>query len=453
MISSNKGNSFDSSLDQKTDNKFFKSDINLSFIEEPQKKGLLAQFLSKFRKEEVIDSKDTLKDYSYEYSKFREYVFLLDDSEDDSNVLKVIELCDDSLKLDRHRLYLDKKRKECEIILEDLKCYDNLSEDDAEHLKSLITKFIQLNTERKGIRYQLGDFNNSINKLENLEEDAQDALYQIEDAENSKRLLSRDISLIKDEKERTILDRERLQFAYKVLHKFSFAISILLGLSIIFLTLISVSLNESVFLSLSILCITLVFTIVLIYVFRRKIVFELKLNEKKQSKLVSLLNKKTVVYSYYVNFLNYTYKKYNVKNSRVLKSNLDDFNNYKHIVTRYDNLGKLVYEVQGQLEDFLKDKKITISNGSLESFAKSINIDNKIAYFKDIELKKQKIEDRIKEIEEEHQRLIEKIIALNIEDTSKEKVIEKIIQAYFNETEKLLSEEDEEDIKKEETSI
>lgn len=453
MISSNKRNSFDSSLEQKTDNKFFKSDINLDFIEEPQKKGLLAQFLSKFRKEEVIDSKDTLKDYSYEYSKFREYVFLLDDSEDDSNVLKVIELCDDSLKLDRHRLYLDKKRKECEIILEDLKCYDNLSEDDAEHLKSLITKFIQLNTERKGIRYQLGDFNNSINKLENLEEDAQDALYQIEDAENSKRLLSRDISLIKDEKERTILDRERLQFAYKVLHKFSFAISILLGLSIIFLTLISVSLNESVFLSLSILCITLVFTIVLIYIFRRKIIFELKLNEKKQSKLVSLLNKKTVVYSYYVNFLNYTYKKYNVKNSRVLKSNLDDFNNYKHIVTRYDNLGKLVYEVQGQLEDFLKDKKITISNGSLESFAKSINIDNKIAYFKDIELKKQKIEDRIKEIEEEHQRLIEKIIALNVEDTSKEKVVEKIIQAYFNETEKLLSEEDEEDIRKEETSI
>ncbi len=453
MNSNNKGNSFDSSLEQKIDNKLFKSDINLDFIEEPQEKGLLGRFLSIFRKEEVIDSKDTLKDYSYEYSKFREYVFLLDDSEDDSNVLKVIELCDDSLKLDRHRLYLDKKRKECETILEDLKCYDNLSEDDAEHLKSLITKFIQLNTERKGIRYQLGDFNNSINKLENLEEDAQDALYQIEDAENSKRLLSRDISLIKDEKERTILDRERLQFAYKVLHKFSFAISILLGLSIIFLTLISVSLNESVFLSLSILCITLVFTIVLIYIFRRKIIFELKLNEKKQSKLVSLLNKKTVVYSYYVNFLNYTYKKYNVKNSRVLKSNLDDFNNYKHIVTRYDNLGKLVYEVQGQLEDFLKDKKITISNGSLESFAKSINIDNKIAYFKDIELKKQKIEDRIKEIEEEHQRLIEKIIAINVEDTSKEKVVEKIIQAYFNETEKLLSEEDEEDIKKEETSI
>ena len=46
-------------------------------------------------------------------------------------------------------------------------------------------------------------------------------MYQIEDAENSKRLLTRDINLIKDEKERTVLDREKLQFAYNLLHKFS----------------------------------------------------------------------------------------------------------------------------------------------------------------------------------------------------------------------------------------
>ena len=51
MNSNNKGNSFDSSLEQKIDNKLFKSDINLDFIEEPQEKGLLARFLSRFRKE------------------------------------------------------------------------------------------------------------------------------------------------------------------------------------------------------------------------------------------------------------------------------------------------------------------------------------------------------------------------------------------------------------------
>ena len=453
MISSNKDDLFDNTLEQEIDTSLLNDNNSINFDEEKEKKGLLSRFLSKFKKEEVLDSKQTLSEYSYEYSKFREYVFLLEDSEDDDKVLKAIELCDDSLKLDRHRAYLDKKRKECDTILKDLKCYDNLSDEDTKHLKSLINKFVQLNNERKGIRYQLGDFNSSINKLENLEEDAHDALYQIEDAENSKRLLSRDIELIKDEKERTTLNRERLQFAYNVLYKFSFAISIVLGLSIIVLTLISLSLNESVFLSLSILCVTLVFTIVLIYAFRKKIVFELKLNEKKYAKLVSLLNKKTVVYSYYVNFLNYTYNKYNVKNSRALKSNLEDFNNYKHIISRYDNIGKLVYEVQSQLEDFLLSKKIHISNGSLESFAKSINIDNQIAYFKEIDNKKQKIEARIKEIEDEHQQLFEKLVKLNIEDTSKEKVIEKIIKAYLNETEKILSEEDEESIKQTEINI
>ena len=454
MASSNKDNKFNTTLEQEIDNSLSKNDSqNIDITDEKGDKGLLNKFLSKFKTEEVLDSRKTLNDYSYEYSKFREYVFLLDDTEDDDNVLKAIELCDDSLKLDRHRAYLKKKRKECEIILEDLKCYDNLSEEDTKSLKSLIGKFVQLNNERKGIRYQLGDFNSSINKLEALEADANDALYQIEDAENSKRLLSRDIELIRDEKERTVLDRERLQFAYKVLHKFSFAISIVLGLSIIFLTLISVSLNESVFLSLSILCVTLVFTIVIIYAFRKKIIFELKLNEKKQAKLVALLNKKTVVYSYYVNFLNFTYDKYSVKNARTLKANLEDFNNYKHIVTRYDNLGKLSYEVQEQLEDFLHDKNIKISNGSLESFAKSINIDNQKAYFKEIDTKRQKIEERMKDIEEEHQGLMDQIIALNVQDVSKEKVIEKIIQAYFNETEKFLSEEEEEDIEKIENNI
>ncbi len=454
MASSNKDNSFETTLEQNIDKSLLIDDSkDIDVLNEKESRGLLNKFLSKFKTEEVLDSKKTLNEYSYEYSKFREYVFLLDDTEDDGNVIKAIELCDDSLKLDRHRVYLKKKKKECEVILEDLKCYDNLSDEDSSRLKALIGKFVQLNNERKGIRYQMGDFNSSISKLEELEKDANDALYQIEDAENSKRLLSRDIELIKDEKERTILDRERLQFAYKVIHKFSFAISIVLGIAIILLTLISVSLNESVFLSLSILCITLVFTIVIIYAFRKKIVFELKLNEKKQAKLVSLLNKKTVVYSYYVNFLNFTYDKYSVKNARTLKANLDDFNNYKHIVARYDNLGKLTCEVQEQLEDFLHDKNIKISNGSLESFAKSINIDNQKAYFKEIDSKRQKIEERMKDIEEEHQQLMDKIIELNVQDSSKEKVIEKIIQAYFNETEKLLSEEEEENIKKLENNI
>lgn len=461
MVSSNDNDNIENHKDDKILNKKFDIKsisqsikkkfelLNNNLKEDYNNKNIISKLFSKFKQVEEIEARETLKDYAYEYSKFREYIFLLEESEDDENVLLAIELCDDALKLDRHRFYLNRKRKELETTLEDLKCYDNLTEDESEELKNLINKFVQLNNERRSIRYQIGDFNSSINKLEELKDDAYDAIYQIEDAENSKRLLSRDIELIKDEKERTLLDREKLQFAYNIIYKFSFVISIILGLSIIILTLLYMTMGENVFLPLSILCFTLIFIIALIYAFRKKIVFELKLNEKKQSKLITLLNKKTVVYSYYVNFLNFAYKKYNVKNSRILRANLEDFNNYKYLTSRYDNLGNISIEVQRQLEKFLIDKNISISNISLDSFAKSINIDNKIYHFKEINMKKQKIEKRISEIDKEHEEVWEKLVELNLNDTSNEKVIEKIMKAYLNETEKiLLDDEYEKDIDK-----
>ncbi len=172
-----------------------------------------------------------------------------------------------------------------------------------------------------------------------------------------------------------------------------------------------------------------------------------KLNEKKQAKLVALLNKKTVVYSYYINFLNYEYRKYNIKNSKVLKQNLEDFENYKHLINRFDNLGKLVYEVQNQLESFLKSHNINIAKISLEAFAKSINVDNKIAYYKEMEMKKNRLEERIAEIDKEQGELFEKLVELNVNDTSKEKVIEKIIKACMAESEKIIFEDEEENEK------
>ncbi len=413
---------------------------------EKNQNGFLNNILSK-----IINRKDNSNinsNYNYEESKFKEYIFLLEDSEEEEGVLRAVEICDDSLKLDRHKLYLDKKLKEFEVILEDIKCYDNLTDDEADFLKTLIDKYIHLNNERRNIRYQMGDFNSSINKLENLKEDAEDAMSQIENAEKRKRLLTRDIQIIKDEKERTLTDRERMQIAYKILYKFSFIISIVLGFAIIFLTLLSIATNQSVFLPLSIICITLVFSIVLIYAIRKKLIFEIKLNEKKYSKIIALLNKKTVVVSHYINFLNFVYKKYNVKSARNLKNNLEDFNNYKHIITRYDNLGKLVFEVQKQLEDFLFEKKISIKNTSLEAFAKSINIDNKILYFKEISLKRENVLKRIEEIEREQKVLMDELNNINEEDTTKEQIVDKIIKAYVNETQKLLSEEDEEEIEK-----
>lgn len=397
---------------------------------------ILNYFKSIFKKDDAKEN-ENLNDFSKEYSKFREYLILLDDTDDEDNVLKAIDICDDNLKLARHRIYLDKKKKEFELTLKNLQCYKNLSEKDTDYFKNLINEFVSVNNEKRSIRYQLGDFNNSINKLEALEVDAYDSICQIEEAEAEKRILKRDIELIKDEKEKTILDREKLNFAYSIIYKFSFVFSIILGISIVILTLLYMNLKINAFLPLSILCFTLILTVALIYAFRKKIIFELKLNEKKQAKLINILNKKTVVYSYYINFLNYEYRKYNVKSARDLKENLENFESYKFISKRYDSIRKIAHESASKLNDFIKANKIDIEGASLEAFAKSINLDNKVNYYKEVENKKKKLEQRICEIDKQQEALFDELIKLNINDTSKEKVIEKIIQAYITETEKI----------------
>ena len=82
-----------------------------------------------------------------------------------------------------------------------------------------------------------------------------------------------------------------------------------------------------------------------VYLFRRHAYHELVLNNKKQKRAIELLNKKNVIYAYYTNFLKFEYDKYKVRNSTMLSSNLKDYDNYKHLVNRYDQISKILYQV------------------------------------------------------------------------------------------------------------
>lgn len=312
-----------------------------------------------------------------------------------------------------------------------------MSDEDAETLKTLINKFVQVTTERRNIGFQMHSFDTSITKLETLKEDAANALSEVENAENEERILSKDIEIIKQEKDRTKTDRKNLEIAHKYMNIFSYVILAGLSISIIVLSCFSLFNNESVLMPLTILSFVLILAITLIYIINKKIKFELKLNEKKQAKIIALLNKKTVVYSYYLNFLNFSYNKYGIKSSKTLKNNLEKYTNYQNTITRYDKLGKILFETQKLLEDFSQEKRININNGSIESFAKSINVDNKIAYSKAIENKKLVSQESLINIEKQQEEVWEKLIVLSENDTTKEKVIDRIINYYLNEIEKI----------------
>ena len=65
-----------------------------------------------------------------------------------------------------------------------------------------------------------------------------------------------------------------------------------------------------------------------------------------------------------------------------------------------------------------------------------------VGCIKEVENKKKKLEKRISEIDKEQGELFEKLVELNVNDTSKEKVIEKIIKAYMIESEKIIFDEE-----------
>lgn len=392
--------------------------------------NILNIFRNKKDKEEIFIEE--------EHSRFEDFLFFVDENDPAyESVSMAVELCEGALKVARHRYLLKNKAKEYETILDEVECYEKLSPSEGEYLKELVNKFVSLTKERNTLRFQMGDFDPSLDKLVALENQAPDAIKQMEEAEIKERGLKQDLVYLKQEKDRLESEKENLEFGNKFLYKFNIAMVILFGVSIMLLVMLNLFKQQVVFVPLTILCFILLFLVTLVYFFRRRIDFELRLNVKKQIKAVGLINKKTVVYSYYRNFLNYEYKKFNVKSSSGLRVNLKEYGNYKHITSRYDSIRNIMFETQKLLENFLRDKNIKDINASIESFAKTIDIDDKIVYAKEVAAKKQRLDNKIAELDEKHEKIWDELISLNLKDETQDKIIERIIKAYLDEANKI----------------
>lgn len=402
-------------------------------------------FINKFRQRKKISNNNPIEIYS----NFQAYLNLVDkEDEAYNNVCLAVELCDNAIKISKQRIILTKKQKEYINILEGLDCYQQLSEEDTEYLKELVEKFVSLTKEKNVLRYQIVDFDKSLDKLIDLEDEAPYAINQMADAEQQQRLLKQDIGYLQGEKEELEEERENLKFGLIFIYRFTIAMVLIFGITVMLLVLLNIFQQKVVFFPLTIICILLIFIVSLIFIFRRKISFELKYNAKKQCKAVGLLNKKIVVYSYYTNFLKYVYNKYNVKSSEALRNNLNEYGHYKHITSRYDSIRNIMYQTQKMLEEFLIEKNIKDINASIERFAQTIDIDDKIQYCKEITDKKAQVEQELLELDNRHEVIWDELTRLNLEDATENHIIESIIKTYLDEAGRLVF--DVEDVDKEE---
>ncbi len=389
-------------------------------------------FINKFKNQNKNNEKE-----SFEYTKFNEFLYDVSTETEHKIVKHVIILCNKALLAYRQRIYLMRKLKEYNTRLKEVECYNSLSEKDADELKSLIEQFVSLTRERNILRYQLVDFDKGVNKLENIEEDAEEAVIRMRDAEYNQRIFKQDIGYLQMEKEDLKDEQGKLTFGLNFIYKFSIVMLLLFGVGTIVLAMSNIFSKQIIFFSLSIMAILVICIIAVVYFFRRKLTYELKINIKKQEKLVEILSKKNVMYSYYTNFLKYECNKFKVRNADMLAANLKEYDNYKHVTSRYDSIRNIMYQTQELLEKFLRDKKIDMDDVSIEKFANTISIDDKIEYCKEINLSKEDTQAKLNAVDEKLEIIWKQVTDIGKRDWSGKEIIENIMNAYLREVEKI----------------
>ncbi len=375
-----------------------------------------------------------------EYSRFKHYLDGYDEQSEDYNSIKLaVDICDEAFLITEKRIMLIDKQKAIEERLNEHECYSKLDDDDVYKIKDLLNRFASLTRDRKNLRDQLDSFERSLSFMRELEPEVPDALKEIKEAEERQRLFKQDLGYLEGEKSDLEYEMERFEIGLSFIQKFTVGMCIFFGLATIVLAFLSVFNNIDVLFPMTALIVMVIIISVLLYAFRRRIIFEKALNYKKQNRAVELINKKTVLYAHYTNFLNYEYKKFKVKNSEMLKNNMSDYGLYKHLTARLDSIRSIMYQTEAEIEDFLREKDLYNPSFTIERFSQVFDMDNKKSVYNELISEKSAIETNLSLMDKRHEALWDILSDLSEKDTTEEGIVGRIIKSYVDEAGNLIS--------------
>ncbi len=420
------------------DDLFNESELDEQYIlsEKERKPSFLSRIVGFFTKLFVKKKEETEQ---VDFSRFSSFLYGLTEGTDVyAQIEETVILCDNALRTARQRVTLAKKIKVIDDTLAELECFNRLTEDETKKLKNMLESFVALTKERNVLLYQLTSFDRALGYMVDLVDDAENAMPQILNAEKNQRIFRQDIGQLEGEKTDLEYEREALEKGISFLSKFSLGCIAAFGLSAVYLGYTFILDKGSIFIPTTVIVLLTIAVATLIYVFRKRMVFELTMNIRKQRRLVEMLNKKSVVYAYYTNYLRFVYKKYKVTNSSMLRTTINDFEHYKHITSRIDSIRSILYETEARIEAFLKQKKIVNVKTTLEQFAKTINVEDKREYYNELIEKKAAFEAELLALDQTNAELFEKIEENNKNDISEEKLVNTMIKVYFDEVSRLM---------------
>jgi hypothetical protein len=378
------------------------------------------------------------------YSRFKPFYEKMDKNDPSyTNVRQAATLCDDALRIAKQRLRLSARIHQLIEKLNELESFSNLSEDETLDLRRELDRFVALTSERSMLLNQLSRFDNSLVEMFQLEQDAAMAIPQIKDAEKHQRALRQDIGYLRGEREELVTERDDMGRTMLFIRRFTMgmvALFAFVGIMLMYMYFVD---GRDIFFPISLLIFLVMMIVSLLYMFRQRLRREMRYNKRKQHKAASMLNKKFVVFAYYTNYLRFSYRKYKVRNSRTLENNLNDFESYKYLVNRIDTVRALMYETEESIERFLREKKLTGVKATIESFAKTVNLEDKRRYYSELDYEKKRAEKDLIELDARHVEIWDTLSKLRENDRSREKMVETIISTYLTEAGKLFEIPDE----------
>ncbi len=367
-------------------------------------------------------------------SRFSNYLNGLDrKSETYSFVKTAAELCDDAMKLYRRKQNIQDNIQNIEKRMEEIECFHNLGKEETDKLQALLDKFVNISREKNDLYYSLSGFEQGLGYLEAIEEDANFALEQIKEAEKKQRILRHDVGYIEGEKAELEYQKERIEKSLEYFRYFGLGLISIFIAGIFTFSYAFVVLSADILMPASVLAASVFLLSVTVFILRRRADYEIRMNLKKQKRAIELLNKKNTVLAYYTNFLRFEYKKYRVNSSNTLEENLSDLQHYRHLNKRYDTIRKIMYKSEQEIETFLRHKEIKSTSASIETFSKTINLENKRKYYSELEEERNHLENEIISIDKQNDELWDLILVLHENDKTEEKLVDRIIQDYYDE--------------------
>ena len=410
---------------------------NMKFDSKPPKQKFFAKLvdwinmLYPFKKREEVDGS----------SRFAEHLKNAEKSQRDE-IVATVRLCDEGLDIVSDRIVLAGRLDGLKERLVEAECYGRLTAEEVDDLKDLLARYMSLAKDSNALKYQVTNFDASLDRMEALEQDAKDNLPEIKFAEERQRMFKQDISYLEGEKMVLEHGNERLKNASDFVYKFSIAMVLLFGGVSLVLVFLYIFQNIQ---TIPVLAVTLVFVIIitgLLYALRNRLKYESALNLKKQNKAIELLNKKIAVYAHFTNYLNFSYRKYRVRNSDMLVNNLHDYGNYKHLTKRLDSLRNIMAQTEAAIEFFLRDKGITTRVTNMEKFASTINIDDKKHYYEELLREQTLIEKSLVRLDARSSQIWDSLTALvsatRGTSPAAAETIGNIIEDYTNKSEKIM---------------